>query len=63
MPFGIKSPTTESFLDAFGDLYYDDSRLEDMRKDSILRASGYMTDRQYAGKIQDIYRRVIGDES
>ena len=63
VPFGIKSPTTESFLDAFGGLYYDDSKLEDMRKDSILRASGYMTDRQYAGKIQDIYRRVIGDES
>ena len=63
VPFGIKNPTTESFLDAFGSLYYDDDKLEDMRRDSMLRASGYMTDRQYAEKIQDIYRGIMGDES
>lgn len=61
VPFGIKNPTAESFLKAFGSIYYDEAKLEEMRQDSVIRASTYMTSGQYAKQIRAIYKKVIND--
>lgn len=61
--FGIETPTIKSFLKALKTIYYDEKKLDDMRDDSAIRASEYITSVQYAEKIQKIYKKVIGHAS